>query len=113
MIERLYGLIAVLQFPMAPGDPGEGPAGGGTLPNPAPVAPPGLGDVVSDWIAWGKWVSGAGGFIGLMACGIMMMIGRRNRGHLAAEGASGTVWVVGGLSLVAAAPVLVTSVLGG
>ena len=111
MIERLYGLVAFLQLPMAPSDPSESPTGG--VPNPAPVAPPGLGDVVSDWIAWGKWISGAAGFIGLIACGVMMMIGRRNRGHLAGEGASGMVWVLGGLSLVAAAPVLVSSVLGG
>lgn len=68
-----------------------------------PEAPPGLDGLQGDWIGWAKWVAILAGILGLIACGVMMMIGRRNRGHLAAEGASGLLWVVAGLSVVSLA----------
>jgi len=46
-----------------------------------------------------------------MFCGIMMMIGRRNRSQLAAEGASGIPWVIGGLSVVSLAAGITSAVL--
>ncbi|SOD67428.1 hypothetical protein SAMN06297387_13114 [Streptomyces zhaozhouensis] len=71
--------------------------------DPAPEAPEGLEGLMPQWIGWAKWLAIGLGIIGLIACGIMMMIGRRNRSHLAAEGASGLLWVVGGISVVSLA----------
>lgn len=79
-----------------------GPGGlAGGVPNPPPVAPPGLARRVSMLLSWWKWVALAGGIFGLIACGAMMAIGRRNRSSLAADGAAGIPWVLAGLTLVA------------
>src|SRR5215831_3776332 len=67
--------------------PENGLAGG--VPNPPPVAPPGLSSRVRTLLSWWKWVALAGGIFGLIACGVMMAIGRRNRSNLAADGAAG------------------------
>jgi hypothetical protein len=71
----------------------------GDFPNPPPKSPPGLDKVFGSWISWAKWIAVAVGILGMIACGIMMMIGQRNRHHLAAEGAAGLVWVVAGISV--------------
>jgi len=42
-----------------------------------------------------------GGVFGLIGCGAMMAIGRRNRSSLAADGATGIPWVLAGLTLIA------------
>ena len=73
----------------------------GRVPNPPPVAPPGLASRVNTLLSWWKWVALAGGIFGLIACGVMMAIGRRNRSNLAADGAAGIPWVLAGLTLVA------------
>ncbi len=80
-------------------------------PNPPPVAPPGLEKFANDFLGWLKWAGLASGVAGLMFCGIMMMIGRRNRSQLAAEGASGIPWVVGRLSVVSLAAGITSAVL--
>lgn len=72
--------------------------------------PPGLGGLRSDWISWAKWLAILAGILGLIACGVMMMVGRRNRGHLAAEGASGLVWTIAGLSVVSLAAGVVPNI---
>lgn len=76
-------------------------------PTPEPIAPPGLDQLGDMVIGWLKWVLVICGVAGLMWCGIMMTIGRRNRSAMAADGASGIPWVLGGLTcgLVAAAVV--------
>ncbi|WP_267595485.1 hypothetical protein [Carbonactinospora thermoautotrophica] len=79
--------------------------------DPAPKPPPGLEAVAQEWIAYVKWISIIAGILGLMACGIMMMIGRRNRSHLAGEGAAGIPWVLAGLSVVTLAAGIVTSII--
>lgn len=71
----------------------------GNFPNPKPEAPPGMEKVFGGWVGWAKWIAVMSGILGLIACGIMMMLGRRNRSHLAAEGASGIVWVIAGISV--------------
>ena len=71
------------------------------VPNPAPVAPPGLSGRVSTLLAWWKWGALIAGVFGLIGCGAMMAIGRRNRSSLAADGASGIPWVLAGLTLIA------------
>ena len=76
-----------------------GPAGG--VPNPAPKAPPGLIGPVNTLLAWWKWGALVAGVFGLIGCGAMMAIGRRNRSSLAADGASGIPWVLAGLTLIA------------
>jgi hypothetical protein len=71
------------------------------VPNPAPEAPPGLARRVDTLLAWWKWGSLVAGVFGLVACGAMMAIGRRNRSNLAADGAMGIPWVLAGLTLIA------------
>jgi hypothetical protein len=72
------------------------------VPDPAPQAPPGLSGKVNTILGWGKWGVLICGVAGLLVCGGKMTIGHRNRASLAADGAAGIVWVLGGLSLVAA-----------
>ncbi|MFI9203740.1 hypothetical protein [Streptomyces sp. NPDC053048] len=71
----------------------------GEFPNPKPKAPHGMSGVFGEWVSWAKWIAVMAGILGLIACGIMMMVGRRNRSHLAAEGASGIIWVIAGISV--------------
>lgn len=73
----------------------------GNVPDPAPASPPGLSGTVSTLLAWWKWGALIAGLFGLVACGAMMAIGRRNRSSLAADGAAGIPWVLAGLTLVA------------
>jgi hypothetical protein len=80
--------------------PAPAPLAGG-VPNPPPVAPPGLARRVNTLLAWWKWGSLIAGVFGLIACGAMMAIGRRNRSNLAADGAAGIPWVLAGLTLIA------------
>lgn len=84
-----------------------------SLPNPGPQAPPGMGKTFSDWISWGKYIGMFAGVMGFIACGIMMMVGRRNRSHLSAEGAGGLVWVIAGGSVVTLSVSIVTALMGG
>ena len=72
----------------------------GIVPNPAPQAPPGLSHTVSTLLAWWKWGALIAGVFGLIGCGAMMAIGRRNRSNLAADGATGIPWVLAGLTLI-------------
>jgi hypothetical protein len=112
---RLAGhpLAQVLSSLSADPTPTPSGSGGGVNLN-APAQPiPGLGDTLSQWIGWAKSIGMFAGVMGLMICGIMMMIGRRNRSHLAAEGASGMVWVIAGASVVVMAPGLITALMGG
>lgn len=69
-----------------------------TAPNPGPVAPPGLDNFGNEFIGWMKWVAMIAGVLGLMACGIMMSVGRRGRSQMSADGASGIPWIIAGLS---------------
>ncbi len=71
------------------------------VPNPAPVAPPGLSGDVNTLLAWWKWGALIAGIFGLIGCGAMMALGRRNRSSLAADGATGIPWVLAGLTLIA------------
>jgi hypothetical protein len=73
----------------------------GGVPNPAPKAPPGLTGPVNTLLAWWKWGALVAGVFGLIGCGAMMAIGRRNRSNLAADGAAGIPWVLAGLTLIA------------
>jgi hypothetical protein len=73
----------------------------GGVPNPAPVAPPGLSADMNTLLAWWKWGALIAGVFGLIGCGAMMAIGRRNRSSLAADGATGIPWVLAGLTLIA------------
>ena len=82
-------------------------------PDPGPVAPPGLEALGNTFLGWTKWVLIICGVGGLMVCGIMMAVGRRNRSSFAADGAAGIPWVLGGLTLGAIAAVIVGAVLPG
>ena len=80
---------------------------------PTPSPPPGLealGDTFLSWLTWILRICGVGG---LMACGVMMAVGRRNRSSMAADGAAGIPWVLGGLTLGAIATLIVAFILPG
>lgn len=77
------------------------------VPNPPPSPPPGLESFGSDVISWFKYAGIIAGVVGLMCCGIMMAIGRRNRSMTAVDGASGIPWVIGGLSVISFAAAIV------
>lgn len=106
---RITNAVALAFDPPPSQSPG---GGGGGLENPGPQAPEGLSDIATDWIAWAKWGALIAGVIGLIVSGGMMAIGRRNRSHLAGEGAAGIPWVVAGLSLAAMAVPIATQVMG-
>jgi hypothetical protein len=77
------------------------------VPNPAPVAPPGLDKLAGTLLGWLKWGVLAGGVGGILICSGMIILGRRNRNQMAIEGMIGGAWVLGGLALASAAAVLV------
>ena len=82
------------------------------LNNPAPKAPTqGTASQVGDLMAWGKCMAMVAGFAGLVIAGIMMAVGRRSRSQMAADGAIGIPWVIGGLSVVLLAVPIVNQIL--
>jgi hypothetical protein len=95
----LHIAVALGGLPGVPGHAGGGPSG--QIPDPEPAAPPGLAGPVGTLLGWWKWASLVGGVFGLIGCGAMMAIGRRNRSSLAADGATGIPWVLAGLTLIA------------
>lgn len=68
------------------------------VPNPGPIAPPGMEGPASQFIGWMKWVGIVAGLVGFGMCAIMMILGRRNRSNMAVDGATGIPWVLAGLS---------------
>lgn len=90
---------------LAPMDPKPG-----TNWDAPPASPPGMETILPEWVGWAKYVAIGAGILGLIACGVMMMVGRRNRSHLSAEGASGLLWVLGGLSVVTLAAGVVPAI---
>jgi len=71
------------------------------IPDPPPVAPPGqLADAATTILGWLKWGGLVGSVGALIAAGIMMAVGRRNRNNMAIEGAVSLPWVVGGIALI-------------
>jgi hypothetical protein len=83
------------------------------VPNPTPAAPAPLVSLGSLFISWLKWILIICGFGGLLVCGIMMVVGRRNRSQFAADGAAGIPWVLGGLTLGSVGAAIVGVVLPG
>jgi hypothetical protein len=80
---------------------------------PTPVAPPGLQELGDTFLSWLTWILRICGIGGLIACGVMMAVGRRNRSAMAADGAAGIPWVLGGLTLGAVATLIVAFILPG
>ena len=80
--------------------------------NPPAVPPQGVEQTVDQLLAWGKWIAFVCGVAGLIVSGIMMMLGRRNRSQMSADGAIGLPWVIGGLSCVVLAVPLVNNLFG-
>ncbi|MFK3984490.1 hypothetical protein ACI2K4_29465 [Micromonospora sp. NPDC050397] len=77
-------------------------------PNPAPSPPPGMQEVATDFLGWGKWILLVAGVLGFMICAGMMIIGRRNRSQTAVDGAAGVPWVLAGLALTSLAAGIAT-----
>jgi predicted lipid-binding transport protein (Tim44 family) len=101
-MQRIASMMLGLPFIFAQG-----------VPNPPPQAPPGLQQSADTFIGWMKWGGLVGGMIGMLICGIMMMVGRRNRSATAVDGATGIPWVLGGLTVVSLASGIVGIVLQG
>ena len=80
--------------------------------NPPAVAPDGVEGTVTTLLGWGKWIAFVCGVAGIVVSGIMMMLGRRNRSQMSADGAIGLPWVIGGLSCVVLAVPLVNTLFG-
>lgn len=88
-----------------------GPAAAQGAPNPSPKPPPGLDATANEFLGWLKWGGLVAGVLGLGICGIMMMVGRRNRSSTAVDGASGIPWVLGGLTVMSFASAITGAVL--
>jgi hypothetical protein len=88
--------LSYLRTGTTPSPSGSAPA----VPDPVPVAPPGLSGDVNTLLGWWKWMALTAGMFGLVGCGAMMAIGRRSRSALAADGATGIPWVLAGLTLI-------------
>ncbi len=80
-------------------------------PNPKPAAPPGLEMAANTFIGWLKWGGLVAGVVGLVICGVMMTVGRRNRSSISADGAAGIPWVLGGLTVISFSAAIVGAVL--
>ena len=75
-----------------------------------PAPPPGLETYAEMWIGWGYWVAGLVAFFGLVAAGVMMMIGKfASRSAVSADGLRHGVAVIFGVCLV----IMATSILTG
>lgn len=83
------------------------PAQAPLVPDPPPSPPPGFSGPIGMIFAWIKWGAIAAGMFGMSACGLMMILGRRNRSTLAADGASGIPYVLLGLMVVSAGSAIV------
>ncbi|WP_207386123.1 hypothetical protein [Protofrankia symbiont of Coriaria ruscifolia] len=81
------------------------------IPNPPPAAPQQVTNVTDWFIALVKYGGLAAGVIGLAICGIQMMIGRKNRHAMSADGALGIPWTLLGVSLIAMGPILLSTIL--
>ncbi len=68
--------------------------------DPEVEAPPGLQGTADTFLGWLMWIGLGAGIGGLIVIGIMMAAGRRNRSSMAADGAAGIPWVLGGLTLI-------------
>lgn len=79
--------------------------------DPTAVPVPGMGEVADKFIGWGKWAVRVGGVIGMLICGGMMILGRRNRSSTAVDGAAGIPWVLGGLTLASVGATIVIELL--
>ncbi|MEY9210579.1 hypothetical protein NI17_024180 (plasmid) [Thermobifida halotolerans] len=93
-------------------DTTESPAPGGNYPDwdsPA-VAPPGLDEYATTWIGWAYWIAALVAFFGLVASGIMLMVGKlASRSATSADGLRHAVSVIFGACLV----VMATSIVAG
>jgi hypothetical protein len=108
-MSTIVSLVHIVSLVRATGAVAAHAGAAAAAPTPVPIVPvPGLEATAGTFLGWIKWIGMLAGIGGLMACGIMMAIGRRNRSALSADGASGIPWVLGGLSLLAMAPMIVS-----
>ncbi len=82
----------------------------GGVPNPAPVAPPGLEKFSNQILGWLKWACGLAAIGGLLAVAIMMVIGVRGRSDTAKNALSHAPWVFGAAALAGSAAALINSI---
>lgn len=80
------------------------------VPNPAPIAPPGLANFTNQVLGWLKYLLIAAAVGGLIAASIMMVIGLRGRSEVAKTALSHVPFVIGGVILSGAASTLIASI---
>ena len=76
------------------------------IPDPAPVAPPGMEGKATTVLSWIKWAGLAACMVGLFVAGAQMALNHR-RGMGGAEAASQVGWVAVALVLIGAAGAIV------
>ena len=81
------------------------------LDNVDPSAPGAAEGTLNTLLGWGKWIALIAGAAGLVICGVQLSLGRRGRSQMAADGAIGVPWALGGISLVMLAIPLVNAVM--
>lgn len=97
--EVLHASVVTLLAGPTP-SPTPSPSQPSGFPQLPPVPVPGLETPLATVIGWGKWAMVFFGIIGLIFCSAQMVLGRKNRHSMAADGASGIPWVLAGLALV-------------
>lgn len=80
-----------------------------SIPDPAPVQPPGTGGV-SVGLSWLKWIGLALAIVAIIIVAIRMFFGSR-RGE-GGEHAGALGWVLGGVILIGAGGAIVTTLMG-
>ncbi len=83
-----------------------------TVPALRPRLPGELYRRIEPFVGWLAMAGLIVGIIGLIICGMMMIMGRRGKNQTAVEGAIGIPWVLAGLTVIALSSGLVTMVFG-
>ena len=96
---------------LAQGDDTDPEGGGGVPSQPTPQAPPGIDGFATQVLGWIAWATGFCAVGSLMYVGIMMMVGRRNRSQMAADGLAGLPWIIAGLIVASPASAIASAIL--
>lgn len=76
------------------------------VPNPPPLAPPGLGEFVTQVLGYSKWIIVALAVVCVMVCAAMIIAGRRQRSATAYSGLEGVAWIIAGVGLAGFGPLI-------
>lgn len=83
----------------------------GILPAPPPEVPGELVDFVNQWFAVGQWIIGGAAALCVLACAVLLIVGRKQRSAAAYSGLEGIAWIIGGVGVAGFGPALVLAFL--